>query len=203
MRNFFREFKAFIARGNVIDLAVAVIIGSAFSAIVTALTNNIIMPLVNYVLSLIGGKEGLEGAFTFLSKGYTDGELDLSKSIYINWGSLITAILNFFIIAMTLFVIVKIFNSSRNRLKNIKTQVVTLSKKEKRAELIAMHKEAKERGISFHKLKKEKEEEKARLEKEQKEAEEKQRQEEIERKARENVDLLREIRDLLKENNNR
>ena len=136
MRQFFKEFKEFIARGNVLDLAVAVIIGSAFGAIVTALTNGIIMPLVNYVLTLIGGKEGLEGAYTILSRGETDGVLDLSKSIYINWGALISAILNFLIIAFTLFLIIKLFNHSRNRLKLLQTKVVVLSKKEKRQELL-------------------------------------------------------------------
>ena len=50
MRKFFRDFKAFISRGNVIDMAVGVIIGGAFSAIVTALTNKILMPLINYLL---------------------------------------------------------------------------------------------------------------------------------------------------------
>ena len=50
MKKFFAEFKKFIQRGNVIDLAVGVIIGGAFSAIVTALTNNILMPVINWVL---------------------------------------------------------------------------------------------------------------------------------------------------------
>ena len=53
MKKFFREFKEFISRGNVIDLAVGVIIGGAFSAIVTSLTDNIIKPLINCILSLI------------------------------------------------------------------------------------------------------------------------------------------------------
>ena len=75
MKKFFQEFKKFITRGNVIDMAVGVIIGSAFSAIVKAFTDKVIMPLVNLLLSL-GGENGLEGAFTFLKRGYTDGTLD-------------------------------------------------------------------------------------------------------------------------------
>ncbi|MCQ2564650.1 MAG: MscL family protein, partial [Clostridia bacterium] len=51
MKKFFKEFKEFISRGNVVDLSVAVIIGAAFSAIVTALTDKIIMPLVNWVIA--------------------------------------------------------------------------------------------------------------------------------------------------------
>ena len=98
MKKFFKEFKTFISRGNIVDMAVGVIIGSAFSAIATALTNKIIMPLINLLLS-IGGENGLEKAYTFLKKVYdVNGELDLTKSIYVDWGAFITAIINFFII---------------------------------------------------------------------------------------------------------
>ena len=65
-KKFFTDFKKFITRGNIVDMSVAVIIGAAFSAIVTALTNKIIMPLVNWVLAITGGDKGLESAFTFL-----------------------------------------------------------------------------------------------------------------------------------------
>ncbi|MBQ8468888.1 MAG: large conductance mechanosensitive channel protein MscL [Clostridia bacterium] len=111
MKKFFQEFKAFISRGNILDMAVGVIIGGAFSAIVTAFTNGIIMPLVNLALS--GAGNGLEGALTFLKKVETvdangDPVVDLAKSIYINWGAFITAVLNFLIIAMTLFIILKV-----------------------------------------------------------------------------------------------
>jgi large conductance mechanosensitive channel protein len=71
MKKLIKEFKTFITRGNVLDLAVGVIVGGAFTAIVTALTNNIIRPLVNYIIMLVGGKEGLSSAYTFLSKVYT------------------------------------------------------------------------------------------------------------------------------------
>ncbi len=113
MKKFFKDFKAFISRGNILDMAVGVIIGSAFSAIVTAFTNKIIMPIVNYILSLIGGGTGLDSAYTFLKKAMTEnaaGEtvVDLANSIYIDWGAFITAILNFLIIAMTLFIILKV-----------------------------------------------------------------------------------------------
>ena len=66
IKSFFTDFKKFISKGNVIDLSIGVIIGSAFSAITTALTNKIIMPFINFLLSL-GGSNGLENAYTFLS----------------------------------------------------------------------------------------------------------------------------------------
>ncbi|MBQ9369741.1 MAG: MscL family protein, partial [Clostridia bacterium] len=65
MKKFFSEFKKFITRGNVIDLAVGVIIGGAFTAIVTALTNNILRPLINWFIYACGGGEGI-AAYTFL-----------------------------------------------------------------------------------------------------------------------------------------
>ena len=65
MKKFFKEFKEFISKGSILDMAVGVIIGGAFSAIVTALTNQILMPIINWIL---GGDGGLQGAYTFLTK---------------------------------------------------------------------------------------------------------------------------------------
>ncbi len=116
MKKFFEEFKKFITRGNVVDMAVGVIVGSAFTAIVTALTNKIFMPLVNFLLLVItGGNDGLADAVTFLKK-VTDeaGVVDMTKSIYIDWGAFITAIINFIIIAFILFCMVKAMNSMRD-----------------------------------------------------------------------------------------
>lgn len=109
MKKFFKEFKTFISRGNIVDMAVGVIIGGAFTAIVTALTQQIFQPLVNWALAGAGG--GLEEAVTML-KIVTDetGAVDMTKSIYIDWGAFITAVLNFFIVALVLFFILKTIN---------------------------------------------------------------------------------------------
>lgn len=109
MKKFFKEFKTFISRGNIVDMAVGVIIGGAFTAIVTALTQQIFQPLVNWALAGAGG--GLEEAVTML-KVVTDetGAVDMTKSIYIDWGAFITAMLNFFIVALVLFFILKTIN---------------------------------------------------------------------------------------------
>ena len=65
MKKFFSEFLTFIKRGNVLDMAVGVIVGSAFTAIVTALSNGILKPLINWVLALVGGdSNALESAYT-------------------------------------------------------------------------------------------------------------------------------------------
>ena len=123
MKKFFADFKKFISRGNVIDMAIGVIVGNAFSAIVKAFTDKIIMPLINALLSL-GGENGLESAYTFLKTTYaSDGTVDLATSIYIDWGAFITAILNFFIIAMTLFVILKVAMKSREFIDGVQAKV--------------------------------------------------------------------------------
>ena len=147
MKKFFQDFKKFISKGNVIDLAVGVIIGNAFSAIVKALTDKIIMPFINWLLSFGGADEGLASAFTFLKKvTKADGTVDLANSIYIDWGAFITAILNFFIIAMTLFIIVKVAMKSSEILQQAKQKAIAdyernqLTKEDKH--------ELKKRGIS-------------------------------------------------------
>ena len=133
MKKFFGEFKKFISRGNVIDLAVGVIIGGAFSAIVTALTNQILMPLINALLAVITKGNGMEGAVTMLIPYMTEGVLDMSQSIYIDWGAFITAIINFFLIAIVLFCIVKAINSVTDGVKKGKHRFDPLTKEEIKA----------------------------------------------------------------------
>lgn len=157
MKKMAKEFKEFISRGNVMDMAVGVIIGGAFSAIVTTLTDKIIMPLVNWVLAKTGGAEGLESAYTILSAGYTDGKLDLEKSIYIDWGSLIAAIFNFLIIAFVIFMIVKAFNASKRRIN----KAAELTKEDIRKEREEVRIKAEKIGRKFKEVWKEHEEEKA------------------------------------------
>ncbi len=139
MKKFFGEFKTFITRGNVIDLAVGVIIGGAFTAIVNGVSNFVLKPLINWVICLIMGGNGLEGAVTMLSEAPLLDEagntvldelgnpmVDLANSIYIDWGSLITAIINFILTALVLFIIVRAIN----RLKEERADV--LSKEDKK-----------------------------------------------------------------------
>ena len=134
MKKFFAEFKKFISRGNVVDMAVGVIIGGAFSAIVTALTNQILMPIINWILAAIIGKDGMAGAVTILSAGVdADGNFSLADSIYIDWGAFITAIINFLLIALVLFLIIKALNAASEGLKKGKDRFAPLTKEEVRA----------------------------------------------------------------------
>ena len=122
MKNFFSEFKKFITRGNVMDMAVGVIVGGAFTAIVNGLSNFILKPLINYVLALLLGKDTLSEVLTMLLPAFTTDEtgaevLDLANSIYIDWGAFINAVINFFLIALVLFCIVRAFNRIRDNQK--------------------------------------------------------------------------------------
>lgn len=125
IKKFFGEFKKFITRGNVLDMAVGVIVGGAFTAIVNGLSNFILKPLINWLIAGLIGKEGmsgLSGAIKVLSPVYDEtGALVLADSIYIDWGSFISSIINFLLIAFVLFSIVKIMNGvadARERVEN-------------------------------------------------------------------------------------
>lgn len=122
IKGFFGEFKKFITRGNVLDMAVGVIVGGAFTGIVNGLSNFVLKPIINWLIALILGAEGLSDIVTFLPNGrvYKDvlndagavigKEIDMAASFYIDWGSFISAIINFLIIAFVLFMIVRTMN---------------------------------------------------------------------------------------------
>lgn len=116
MKKIFGEFKKFVTRGNVLDMSVGVIVGGAFTAIVNGLSNFILKPIINWLLAVIFGSNSLSGILTFLlfvpAADSTPEKpiADLTQSIYIDWGSFINAIINFFLIAIVLFSIVKIIN---------------------------------------------------------------------------------------------
>ena len=104
------DFKQFIAKGNVIDLAVAVIIGAAFGAIVTSLTDDIIMPIVG---AIFGGAD-FSNYFILLSTpaGYTGSPTDYAAlkeagAAMIGYGAFITALINFLILAFIIFMLVR------------------------------------------------------------------------------------------------
>ncbi len=201
MKKFFKDFKAFISRGNILDMAVGVIIGSAFSAIVTALTNKIIMPLINALLAGAGG--GLDSAYTILRPAYviengvTTDVLDLANSIYIDWGAFITAVINFLLIALVLFIMLKVAMKSSSLFKETRKKISdnTLNHAE-RKELKAHGINIKDKeAVKQYFADKQAEEERAKAEEEAKA------QAEAEEKMKNSTEyLLKEIRDLLLEN---
>lgn len=195
MKKFFDEFKVFITRGNVIDMAVGVTVGSAFTAIVTAVSTNIIKPFINWIISLVIGANTLSECFTFLGPkpaDLSDPNLDLTLYNYIDWGAFINAIINFFVIAFVLFCVVKAINTFTAKQKEMTAKLLegVISYEDKKA----MKKQGiklkdKEAVDAYFKAKqleadrtKAEEEEKARLEREANPTTE---------------DLLKQIRDLL------
>src|SRR6201993_21150 len=108
-----KEFREFAMKGNVVDLAVGVIIGAAFCCIVTSLVGDIIMPIIG---SITGGLD-FSNYFTPLSKAVTAGNLADAKKqgAVLAWGNFITLTLNFLIIAIVLFVVVRLMNQLKRR----------------------------------------------------------------------------------------
>lgn len=111
MKKFFEEFKKFALKGNMIDLAVGVIIGGAFNGLVTSLVNDIIMP----VLSLFTGKLDFANWFVALD-GETYATIEAAKeagAATLNYGNFISGIINFIIMAFVVFMLVKAINKMK------------------------------------------------------------------------------------------
>ena len=106
-----KDFKEFVMRGNVMDLAVGVIIGAAFGKIVTSLTSDVILPAI----SLITGKLDFSNMFVTLSgqKMATVAEAKAAGAVTLNYGSFITNIVDFVIIAFVIFIMVRAMNRFR------------------------------------------------------------------------------------------
>jgi len=114
MKKFFKEFGAFIQRGNIMDMAVGVVIGTAFAAIVTSLVNDIIMPLV----SLATG--GVDFSNLFVSLNGTNyatlAEAQEAGASVLAYGSFIQAIVNFLIIALCIFITINAMKKAKEKM---------------------------------------------------------------------------------------
>jgi large conductance mechanosensitive channel len=123
MKDFFKEFGAFIAKGNAFDLAVGIVIGTAFNKIISSLVKDIIMPFI----SLIGGKDFsqwyavLRGTATFDD---ITGTLILSSdAVLLTYGNFIQAVIDFLIIAFAIFLAVKVMTKIKAGMEKVKTSV--------------------------------------------------------------------------------
>ena len=126
MKKFFKEFKEFALRGNVVDLAVGVVIGTSFSAIVNSLVNDIVMPLISSITSDVN---------------FTDLKVTLKivddNVITLNYGSFIQTLFNFIIVAFCIFAVIKAMNEIRDKISKGKSEEETVNKS---AELIELEK---------------------------------------------------------------
>lgn len=116
MKKFISEFKEFISRGNVIDLAVGIIIGSAFTAIVNSLVNQIIMPAIGFLI----GRVNFNDLFKIPLKA-AEGK---TPEVAIYFGAFIQQVINFLIIAFVVFCMIKFLNSlKRKKVEEVKVKV--------------------------------------------------------------------------------
>lgn len=106
MKKFLNEFKEFAMRGNVVDMAVGVIIGAAFGKIVTSLVNDIIMPVVGV---LTGGTNFSEYKWV-IKEGVTQGTEIITPEVAVTWGAFVQTIVDFLIIAFCIFLAIKFIN---------------------------------------------------------------------------------------------
>ena len=114
-KGFMGEFKAFIARGNVLDMVVGVIIGGAFGKISTSLVNDVIMPLISV---LTGGVDFSNWKIVLKAAvAGADGAIDASTEIAIRYGAFLATILDFLIIAFAVFLMLKAINGFHDKLK--------------------------------------------------------------------------------------
>ncbi|MBR1747059.1 MAG: large conductance mechanosensitive channel protein MscL [Clostridia bacterium] len=129
------EFKTFITRGNVMDLAVGMIIGAAFTAIVTAVVNGILKPLIN----MIPGADGSSALMVQLREPAYDAAGNIVKeAVILDFGAVISAIITFLCTALLLFVIVKVFNTVKAKGEELKAKAeAELEKKHKEEEAAA------------------------------------------------------------------
>ena len=187
-QKFWADFKKFITRGNVVDMAVGVAVASAFTAIVTAFTKGFVTPL----LSMLTSNTNLSEMKTILRPEKIDPitEEIITPEVALLWGDFLHAIVNFLIIALSMFMIMRIAATVRNHYVKISEKVKEFAKEEEIAAKKAKEAEEKAKAEAEAKAKAEAEAaEAARIE-----------AEKAEDKARlvREEELLREIRDLLK-----
>ena len=189
MKKFFREFKEFISRGNILDMAVGVIIGNAFGKIVTSLVNDILMPLVTWAL---GANSLAELSVALKWEWVTDPvTLEKVKNVTLSWnyGNFIQTIIDFLIVALCIFLVIKLIMKSKQLAQTMQEKAKAgKPTKEQKAIL-------KERGVNL----KDKEAVKAALATlAEEEAAKKAAEEAAKPVVETEADILKEIRELLK-----
>ena len=111
MKKFFAEFKEFAMKGNVVDMAIGVVIGAAFGKITTSLVNDVIMPLISRIT---GGVDFSAWKWVLKAAEVDETGAETAAEIAVNYGSFIAVVLDFLIIALVLFMVVKAINKLRS-----------------------------------------------------------------------------------------
>ena len=119
MKKFITEFKEFIAKGNVLDMAVGVIIGGAFNKIVTSLVNDVIMPLISII---VGGANVTDWKWV-IKEAVIENGVEVAAETAFAYGNFIQAIIDFLIIALTIFVALKVILGFQNAFKKKEEEI--------------------------------------------------------------------------------
>lgn len=128
VRRFFREFKEFLSRGNILDMAVGVIIGAAFGKIVTSLTNDIIMPLITLAM----GKNSIaELCVVLRAEELNEAGEVVREALTWNWGNFLQTIIDFILIAFVVFMILKLMIGIQKAHKRVVEEVQEFADKVK------------------------------------------------------------------------
>ena len=117
MKKFFNDFKAFALKGNIVDMAVGVIIGGAFGKIVTSLVNDIITPLI----SILTGKVMLTNLKWIISPAVLDesGKV-IHEEVSLLYGNFLQSVIDFFIIALSIFIVIRIMMNAHKKMETLK-----------------------------------------------------------------------------------
>ena len=129
--SFWKDFKKFVTKGNIIDMAVGVVIGSAFSAIV----NGLVKMVINPCIALIPGADSLDNWKTILKEAVTDAEGVVKEAeVAILWGQWIQTIIQFIIIALSIFLAVRIIRTAGKQLRHKELEAQRIADEKKKAE---------------------------------------------------------------------
>lgn len=131
MKKFFNEFGSFISKGNAMDLAIGLVIGTAFNAIIKSLVNDIIMPLIGLIANVDVRNlyAVLRGTATF---DETTGQLILSENaVLLTYGVFIQSLLDFLIIALAIFLALKVILAFRKKVEDVKVKLIKEETSEK------------------------------------------------------------------------
>lgn len=125
MKKFWQEFKKFAVKGNVVDLAVAVIVGGAFGKIVSSLVADIVMPPIGWIL----GGVNFTDIKIVLKEALISGEMVVKPAVTLNIGNFLQNIVDFLIIALTIFIAIKLMGRVKKKLESTVRQEATTEEK--------------------------------------------------------------------------
>ena len=116
MKKFFKDFKDFAVKGNIIDMAVGIIIGGAFAKIVSAFVENIVTPLI----SLLMGNVTFDNWVIHIREAVMDGEEVVKAAVDLNIGAFLQAIIDFILIALCIFIVLRLIMNAKKKAEDLK-----------------------------------------------------------------------------------